>query len=82
MREKQEMLNPDGIIKKLKVGKTSAQVSFDMIKMKRIEERIAKVYHAPLFQSLELTYREKVEDFNRKIAKMPEHYDIPKVGPG
>lgn len=43
MQEKEEFLDPECIVKKLKVGKTQAQVSFDMIKMKRIEERIAKV---------------------------------------
>jgi hypothetical protein len=35
---KEESLNPEQIIKKIKVGKTPAQVSYDMIKMKRIEE--------------------------------------------
>lgn len=28
------------------------------------------------------TYREKIDKFNKKIAKIPEHFDIPKVGPG
>jgi hypothetical protein len=29
-----------------------------------------------------MSYREKIEEFNSKIARMAEHYDIPKVGPG
>ena len=28
------------------------------------------------------SHREKVEDFNKYLANMTEHYDIPKVGPG
>ena len=31
---------------------------------------------------MELNHREKVEQFNKKLAKLPEHFDIPKVGPG
>lgn len=31
---------------------------------------------------MDLTYRQKIEKFNKNIQKMPEHYDIPKVGPG
>jgi protein FAM32A len=26
--------------------------------------------------------REKVEEFNAKLSQLPEHFDIPKVGPG
>ncbi len=28
------------------------------------------------------THRDKVKEFNEKLANMSEHYDIPKVGPG
>lgn len=27
-------------------------------------------------------HRQKVENFNKKLANLPEHNDIPKVGPG
>ena len=28
------------------------------------------------------THRDKVKEFNEKLANESEHYDIPKVGPG
>ncbi len=31
---------------------------------------------------LALNHREKIEEFNKKLSKLPEHFDIPKVGPG
>ena len=31
---------------------------------------------------LALNHREKIEEFNKTLAKLPEHFDIPKVGPG
>eukprot|EP00347_Sterkiella_histriomuscorum_P024323 403331528 len=38
--------------------------------MQRIQDKVHK------------NHREKIEDFNKKLAKLPEHFDIPKVGPG
>jgi protein FAM32A len=35
-----------------------------------IEKKIAK------------THRQKIEEFNLYLSKMPEHHDIPRVGPG
>lgn len=29
-----------------------------------------------------MTHREKLEKFNKNLNKLPEHFDIPKVGPG
>ena len=28
------------------------------------------------------THKEKVQEFNEKLASLSEHHDIPKVGPG
>ncbi|KAH3732529.1 protein FAM32A [Pelomyxa schiedti] len=30
----------------------------------------------------EKTHREKIEEYNKKLANLSEHYDVPKVGPG
>eukprot|EP00668_Euglena_longa_P011395 GGOE01013795.1.p1 GENE.GGOE01013795.1~~GGOE01013795.1.p1 ORF type:complete len:128 (+),score=43.78 GGOE01013795.1:31-384(+) len=30
----------------------------------------------------EKSYRDRIDEFNSKIATISEHYDIPKVGPG
>ena len=33
-------------------------------------------------KQIKLTHRQKIENFNKKLADLPEHNDIPKVGPG
>jgi len=56
------------------IRKTNAQLKYDLIKRKRQVYRIE--------QKLKQTHRERMEKFNKKISKIPEHFDIPKVGPG
>lgn len=33
-------------------------------------------------KDLMVSHRQKIENFNKKLANLPEHNDIPKVGPG
>ena len=33
-------------------------------------------------KQLEMGHRQKVDNFNKQLANEPEHFDIPKVGPG
>jgi protein FAM32A len=54
--------------------RTEAERLFDERRMKRIPEKIKK--------SLATTYKQRYEAFNKQLSKLPEHYDIPKVGPG
>lgn len=54
--------------------KTAAEVSFDLVKKKRIMERIEK--------KLESSHKEKIEKFNKGLSKLSDHFDIPRVGPG
>eukprot|EP00695_Tsukubamonas_globosa_P002270 TRINITY_DN3388_c0_g1_i1.p2 TRINITY_DN3388_c0_g1~~TRINITY_DN3388_c0_g1_i1.p2 ORF type:complete len:116 (-),score=30.49 TRINITY_DN3388_c0_g1_i1:62-409(-) len=49
---------------------------------KRYEERMRERELTKIRKLADKSYREKVEEFNTKIAQMSEHYDIPKVGPG
>ena len=42
--------------------------------MQRMRKQIEK--------QLEMGHKEKVEQFNERLANLPEHFDIPKVGPG
>ena len=61
--------------KKIKTeGLTSAEKAFkkhqDKNFIKKIEERTLK------------THKNKVEEFNKKLTDLAEHYDIPRVGPG
>eukprot|EP00245_Coleochaete_scutata_P007222 TRINITY_DN22358_c0_g1_i1.p1 TRINITY_DN22358_c0_g1~~TRINITY_DN22358_c0_g1_i1.p1 ORF type:complete len:125 (-),score=40.50 TRINITY_DN22358_c0_g1_i1:57-431(-) len=49
---------------------------------KRYDEQLAKIEARRVGRSAEKSHREKVEDFNKYLANLSEHYDIPKVGPG
>ena len=33
-------------------------------------------------KKVQTSYKEKTEKFSQNLAKLPEHFDIPKVGPG
>jgi protein FAM32A len=53
---------------------TSAERLYYQRKLNRLPEKIKKGLH--------MTYKQKYENFNKALSKLPEHYDIPKVGPG
>uniref|UniRef100_A0AAR2IXM5 Family with sequence similarity 32 member A n=1 Tax=Pygocentrus nattereri TaxID=42514 RepID=A0AAR2IXM5_PYGNA len=58
--------------KKVYVDKrTPAQLAFDKIQEKRQMERI--------LNKASKTHKQRVEDFNRHLDTLTEHYDIPKV---
>jgi len=56
------------------VTKTEAELKFEEIQKKRLEEKVEKA-------ALK-SHKERVAELNRKLEEMTEHYDIPKVGPG
>ncbi len=67
----------ENLVKKTKCSessKTPAELTFDLVKKKRTMDRIQK--------KLELSHKEKIEQFNKKLAKLSDHFDIPRVGPG
>lgn len=45
--------------------------------MARLKQKI-ELNDADLY----VTHRKKIENYNKKLASLPEHNDIPKVGPG
>ncbi|XP_059425381.1 protein FAM32A-like [Carassius carassius] len=51
--------------------RTPAQMAFDKLQEKRQMERILK--------KASKTHKRRVEDFNRHLDALTEHYDIPKV---
>jgi protein FAM32A len=55
-------------------GKTEVELRFEHAKQERERKEIERM--------AQKSYRERVEEFNKKVAKQTEHYDIPKVGPG
>ena len=51
--------------------RTPAQVAFEKVQEKRQMERILK--------KASKTHKQRVQDFNRHLDTLTEHYDIPKV---
>ncbi|MEE6485400.1 hypothetical protein FKM82_014265 [Ascaphus truei] len=51
--------------------RTPAQLAFEKMQEKRQMERIRK--------KASKTHKQRVEDFNRHLDTLTEHYDIPKV---
>jgi protein FAM32A len=46
------------------------------------EERSRQQRRKRIVEQAELSHKDKVKLFNEKLAKLSEHHDIPKVGPG
>lgn len=63
--------NEEGTKKAYVDKRTPAQMAFDKIQEKRQMERILK--------KASKTHKRRVEDFNRHLDTLTEHYDIPKV---
>ncbi|CAB4012673.1 FAM32A-like [Paramuricea clavata] len=56
---------------KPKDKRTSAQIAFDRIQEKRATDRI--------LTKASQSHKERVAEFNERLDKLTEHYDIPKV---
>ena len=54
--------------------RTAAEKRYDDEMTARAQKRAKK--HA------EMSYRDRIDEFNAKVAQLSEHHDIPKVGPG
>ena len=54
--------------------RTEAEKHFEERSKKRLPDKINK--------KLSLSYKKKSEEFKKLLSKLPQHYDIPKVGPG
>merc|ERR1711942_430460 len=52
-------------------NRTAAQIKYDEVQKQRQLDRVMK--------KAEKTHKERVEDFNRHLDELSEHYDIPKV---
>ncbi|KAK1444299.1 hypothetical protein BgAZ_102050 [Babesia gibsoni] len=53
---------------------TNSEKSFRIAQIKRHNKQIEEL--------LKESHQERVEKFNKKLSKLSEHFDIPKVGPG
>ncbi|KXS14535.1 DUF1754-domain-containing protein [Gonapodya prolifera JEL478] len=56
------------------VRKTKAELAFEEVQKKRQQERISKL--------VTKSHKDRVQEFNERLEKQTEHFDIPKVGPG
>ena len=63
--------NQDVDLKRHLDKRTPAQEAFEKVQEKRHMERILK--------KASKTHKQRVEDFNRHLDTLTEHYDIPKV---
>lgn len=59
----------------LRKSKTKAELAFERVQEERAKRELAK-------SSSQKTHKQRVAEFNEKLSKLSEHYDIPKVGPG
>ncbi|PVU88155.1 hypothetical protein BB559_005700, partial [Furculomyces boomerangus] len=55
-------------------GRTENERKFKEVQEKRKRSRIEKL--------ISKSHKEKVQEFNEKLDRLPEHHDMPKVGPG
>lgn len=49
---------------------------------RRYLEQVEKIERQRAAKLAAKSHRQRIEDFNKYLADMTEHYDIPKVGPG
>lgn len=54
--------------------RTEAEKRFEAKMLEAEEQRLAKL--------ATMSHRDRVREFNDKLASMSEHHDIPRVGPG
>ena len=55
-------------------NRTETEKKFDEIRLGRIDQMIEK--------KKDMTFKQRIDKFSNYLSKLPEHYDIPKVGPG
>ena len=65
-------IDNDAIPISISSDKTASELSFDLVRKKRMAERIEK--------NLEKTYREKVDNRNKQLNKLPDHSEVHKIG--
>eukprot|EP00271_Cylindrocystis_brebissonii_P015697 TRINITY_DN38672_c0_g1_i1.p1 TRINITY_DN38672_c0_g1~~TRINITY_DN38672_c0_g1_i1.p1 ORF type:complete len:152 (-),score=35.56 TRINITY_DN38672_c0_g1_i1:850-1305(-) len=49
---------------------------------KKYHEQVERLQARKAAKTAGSSHRQRIEDFNKYLANMSEHYDIPKVGPG
>jgi len=55
-------------------GKTDAERKFEQRRQEQLEKRLAK-------DGIK-SHKERVEEYNKYLASLSEHHDMPRIGPG
>ncbi|KAF8545313.1 hypothetical protein BDD12DRAFT_1916 [Trichophaea hybrida] len=55
-------------------GKTEAERRFEERRLEQMEKRLAK-------EGIK-SHKERVEEYNKYLASLSEHHDMPRIGPG
>ena len=55
-------------------NKTAAQLAF--------ERQVRKTEKETMSATAALPYRQRIDEYNKRLASLSEHHDLPKVGPG
>lgn len=55
-------------------GLTESELKTMLLKLKKDKEYAKKISQK--------SYRERIEDFNKKLSSTSEHFDMPRIGPG
>ena len=79
VEECEKKINNESNVKKNDIDKlmesmTPAERAFYQKKMKKLPEKIQKL--------AKTSFKEKYQQYYKALTKLPEHHDIPKVGPG
>jgi len=77
----EEIMNGEGVEEQER-GSPTGYVDTRTAAEKRYEEQLAKREKDRISKMVAKSHRERIEEFNQRLANLSEHYDIPKVGPG
>ncbi|ORY08273.1 FAM32A-like protein [Basidiobolus meristosporus CBS 931.73] len=67
-------LPPTRDLESIEYTKTPAELAFEKVQKARQRQKAYKLASK--------SHKQKVAEFNEYLARISEHYDIPKVGPG
>jgi protein FAM32A len=66
----------------LKLKQAELEVDHRTESQRRYDEKRRQNLLKEAPKEAQVTFREKVEKYNKLLASIPEHHDIPKIGPG
>lgn len=73
-KEKNVDSNSSPVYMRNETGFTEAELRTMLLRSKKDKENAKKI--------AQKSYRERIEDFNKKLSSTSEHFDMPRIGPG